>query len=137
VLLTVGADGCWSEITPNAAPEASRGATKLAGPVLPGLVDAHSHAFQRAIAGLTERSEDGDEDFWSWRDRMYPRRASRDAWADGSASPPTCTPSLLRAGYTQVCEFHYLHNDPQGRPYASPVKWPWHWCARRSGWASA
>ena len=119
VLLTVGSDGCWSEITPNAAPEASRGATKLAGPVLPGLVDAHSHAFQRAIAGLTERSEDGDEDFWSWRDRMY-RVAHHVTPGQLEAIAAFLYAELLRAGYTQVCEFHYLHNDPQGRPYAEP-----------------
>ena len=119
VLLTVGADGCWSEVTPNAAPEASRGATKLAGPVLPGLVDAHSHAFQRAIAGLTERSEDGDEDFWSWRDRMY-RVAHHVTPGQLEAIAAYLYAELLRAGYTHVCEFHYLHNDPQGRPYAEP-----------------
>ena len=71
VLLAVAADGTWTSIEPNAVEEAQRGAVRLAGPVLPGLVNAHSHAFQRAIAGLTERSLGGDDDFWSWRDRMY------------------------------------------------------------------
>src|SRR5688572_13088095 len=71
VLLVVDPGGCWSEITPDATPEARRGARPLRGPVLPGLVNGHSHAFQRAIAGLTERSASGEDDFWRWRDRMY------------------------------------------------------------------
>jgi formimidoylglutamate deiminase len=119
VLLAVGADGCWSEIVPNALPEARQGALALAGPVLPGLVNGHSHAFQRAIAGLTERSQDGDEDFWSWRDRMY-SAAHRVTPEQLEAIAAFLYAELLQAGYTQVCEFHYLHNDPQGRPYAEP-----------------
>jgi len=119
VLLAVGADGCWSEIVPNILPEARQGALALAGPVLPGLVNGHSHAFQRAIAGLTERSQDGEEDFWSWRDRMY-SAAHRVTPEQLEAIAAFLYAELLRAGYTQVCEFHYLHNDPQGRPYAEP-----------------
>src|SRR5687768_11420711 len=70
VLLRAGRDGRWAEVTPGVmAPPP--GATVLDGPVLPGLVDAHSHAFQRAFAGLAERREADSDDFWSWRDRMY------------------------------------------------------------------
>ena len=57
----VVANGRWQSITPGASPH---GATRLPGPVLPGVVNAHSHAFQRAIAGLTERSGGRDDDFW-------------------------------------------------------------------------
>src|SRR5688500_1493863 len=71
VVLAVGADGRWSEVTCNAPAETQRAAQRLSGPVLPGLVNGHSHAFQRAIAGLTERSASGEDDFWRWRDRMY------------------------------------------------------------------
>ncbi|TMH03522.1 MAG: formimidoylglutamate deiminase, partial [Betaproteobacteria bacterium] len=67
VLLEMGRDGHWVAVTPDVAPPAQ--ATALTGPVLPGLVDAHSHAFQRAFAGLAERRESEHDDFWSWRDR--------------------------------------------------------------------
>ena len=69
VLLGVGDDGCWAEVVPDVA--APAGVETLAGPGLPGLVDAHSHAFQRAFAGLAERRDTAHDDFWSWRDRMY------------------------------------------------------------------
>ena len=74
VVLTVAADGTWQNIQPNAPEQARAGASRLSGPVLPGIVNAHSHAFQRAIVGLTERrsrTADASDDFWSWRDRMY------------------------------------------------------------------
>ena len=116
VLLVVGPDGRWSEITPNATREAQTGARKLPGPVLPGLVDGHSHAFQRAMAGLAERSQGAEDDFWSWRDRMY-SAAHRVTPAQLEAIAAFLYAELLQAGYTHVCEFHYLHNDPQGRPY--------------------
>lgn len=117
VLLAVGTDGRWTGVVPNAAPEVQQGARRLAGPVLPGLVNGHSHAFQRAIAGLTERSQGGEDDFWSWRDRMY-SAAQRVTPEQLEAIAAFLYAELLRAGYTQVCEFHYLHNDAQGQPYA-------------------
>src|SRR6478609_3489370 len=69
VLLEAGVDGHWQRVREGEVPPAQ--AERLAGPVLPGLVDAHSHAFQRAFAGLAERREGEADDFWSWRDRMY------------------------------------------------------------------
>ena len=118
VVLTVGADGCWSEIAANAPVPARAGAQSLAGPILPGLVDAHGHAFQRAIAGLTERADGGEDDFWRWRDRMY-RVARRVTPEQLESIAAFVYGELLRAGYTQICEFHYLHNDVDGRPYAN------------------
>lgn len=120
VLLAVAADGTWASIEPNAVEEAQRGAVRLAGPVLPGLVNAHGHAFQRAIAGLTERSLGGDDDFWSWRDRMY-SAALRITPGQLEAVAALLYAELLQAGYTQVCEFHYLHNHTDGQPYADPL----------------
>jgi len=120
VLLAVTADGHWASIEPNAVEEAQRGAVRLNGPVLPGLVNAHSHAFQRAIAGLTERSEGSSDDFWSWRDRMY-SAALRITPNQLEAVAALLYAELLRAGYTQVCEFHYLHNNTDGHPYADPL----------------
>ena len=119
VVLTVGGDGCWSEVTAGAPLQARAGAQSLAGPILPGLVNAHGHAFQRAIAGLTERSGGTEDDFWRWRDRMY-RVAHRVTPEQLEAIAAFLYDELLRAGYTQVCEFHYLHNDSEGRAYANP-----------------
>ncbi|HEX9718633.1 MAG TPA: formimidoylglutamate deiminase [Ramlibacter sp.] len=119
VLLTAGADGQWSSIAPNAPADAQRGARRLDGPVVPGLVNGHSHAFQRAMAGLTEHSGAAEDDFWSWRDRMY-SAANRITPDQLEAIAAFLYCELLRSGYTHVCEFHYLHNGPEGRPYADP-----------------
>jgi formimidoylglutamate deiminase len=82
------------------------------GCVIPGLCNAHSHAFQRALAGHTEqRSPAGRDNFWSWRERMYELagHVSADALV-AIARQAYC--EMLRAGYTSVAEFHYLHRDP-------------------------
>lgn len=121
VLLTVDAAGHWSQIQADAPLAARHGATLLGGPVLPGLVNAHSHAFQRAIAGLTERmGAAGHDDFWSWRDRMY-SVARRITPEQLEAIASLLYAELLASGYTQVCEFHYLHNGLDGAPYADPL----------------
>ena len=122
VLLRAGADGHWAEIHPGmpAPPQAE----VLAGAVLPGLVDAHSHAFQRAFAGLSERRDSAQDDFWSWRDRMY-RVALRITPEQLRAVAAMLYAELLRGGYTQVCEFHYLQRDVDGQPYADPLALSW------------
>jgi formimidoylglutamate deiminase len=121
VLMAVGADGRWSEIVADAPLSSRQGAQRLSGPVLPGLVNGHGHAFQRAIAGLTERCAGAEDDFWSWRDRMY-SVANRVTPGQLEAIAAFLYAELLQAGYTQVCEFHYLHNDALGRPYAQPAE---------------
>jgi formimidoylglutamate deiminase len=87
--------------------------------ILPGLVSAHSHAFQRAIRGRTEHRSHPADDFWSWREAMYAavERLSPD---DLYAVSKFCFLEMARAGITAVGEFHYLHRDPAGRPYADP-----------------
>ncbi len=124
VVLTVAADGCWLNVLPNASAEQQRGAVRLGGPVLPGMVDAHSHAFQRAMAGLTERRRDGAatavDDFWTWRERMY-SVARRITPEQLEAVASLLYAELLQAGYTQVCEFHYLHGAPDGQPDGAPL----------------
>jgi formimidoylglutamate deiminase len=122
VLLRVGADGHWAEV--RAGVPCPPDAQRLAGPVLPGLVDAHSHAFQRAMAGLAERREAGEDDFWSWRDRMY-RVALRISPAQLQAVAAQLYVELLRGGYTQVCEFHYLQHAADGRPYEDRLALSW------------
>ncbi|HYF42281.1 MAG TPA: formimidoylglutamate deiminase [Ramlibacter sp.] len=120
VLLTAGADGRWSQVRTGVPAAGRSGAKDLGGPVLPGLVNAHSHAFQRAIAGLTERSG-GEDDFWRWRDRMY-AAALRITPPQLEEIAAGLYAELLQGGYTHVCEFHYLHNDEEGRPYAPPAE---------------
>ncbi|MBI2768463.1 MAG: formimidoylglutamate deiminase [Burkholderiales bacterium] len=120
VLLTAE-DGRWTAVQPGCTAAQRQGAGVLAGPVLPGLVNAHSHAFQRAIAGLTERSSGAADDFWSWRDRMY-SAANRITPQQLEAVATFLYAELLQAGYTQVCEFHYLHNAADGEPYADPLE---------------
>jgi formimidoylglutamate deiminase len=122
VLLRVAGDGSWLSVQPGATAAEQAGAIPLAGPVLPGLVNAHSHAFQRAIAGLTERRGGGtSDDFWSWRERMY-SAANRITPAQLEAIASLLYAELLAGGYTHVCEFHYLHNDLNGAPYADPAE---------------
>ncbi len=80
--------------------------------VIPGLCNAHSHAFQRALAGHTEqRSPRGKDSFWTWRTRMYELSQRVDAAAlKAIARQAYC--EMVASGYTSVAEFHYLHRDP-------------------------
>ena len=123
VLLEANVAGHWQSVTAGASAQQRAGATHLAGPVLPGVVNAHSHAFQRAIVGLTERASSGpqsSDDFWSWRDRMY-SAANRITPDQLQAIATQLYGELLAGGYTQVCEFQYLHNDVNGQHYAAPA----------------
>jgi formimidoylglutamate deiminase len=124
VLLSVDGTGLWCGVQPGATLAERQGAKMLSGAVLPGLVNAHSHAFQRAIAGLTEcRGRTGaaaTDDFWSWRDRMY-SVARRITPAQLEAIATFLYAELLAGGYTQVCEFHYLHNAADGQARAYPL----------------
>jgi formiminoglutamate deiminase len=92
------------------------GATRLAGVTVPGLANGHSHAFHRALRGRTHR---GPGDFWSWRELMYRVAAVLDP--DGYLELARAVyAEMALAGVTAVGEFHYLHHDPAGRPYADP-----------------
>ena len=88
--------------------------------LLPGFVSAHGHAFQRALRGRAERAGDG-RSFWSWRELMYDV-ASRLSPDDLEAVARFAFHELARAGVTCAGEFHYLHGDPEGRPYADPAE---------------
>jgi formimidoylglutamate deiminase len=87
--------------------------------VLPGLVSAHSHSFQRAIRGRTQVRHPGRSDFWSWREAMY-RAAARLDPEDVRAVARMAFHEMARSGITAVGEFHYLSRDPAGRPYPDP-----------------
>lgn len=115
VLLSCDAAGHWSRIEPGMPAPAT--AQILAGPVVPGLVNAHSHAFQRAFVGLAERRDSAHDDFWSWRDRMY-GVALRITPEQLQAVATHLYAELLAGGYTHTCEFHYLHHAQDGSPYA-------------------
>lgn len=102
-------DGCLQSV---AAGQAQRDADTVVGFAIPGLTNAHSHAFQRALAGHTEeRSPAGRDSFWTWRERMYALAAVVDAPILYALARQAYS-EMLEAGYTAVAEFHYLHREP-------------------------
>jgi len=96
-------------------------AEHLQGALVPGMPNVHSHAFQRALAGLTERGGPSADDFWTWRTEMY-RFLDRIGPDDHEAIACQLYLEMLKAGYTTVGEFHYLHRDPAGQSYANPAE---------------
>jgi formimidoylglutamate deiminase len=116
VTLRADAQGRWSEISAGSACPAE--AEVLPGAVMPGMVNAHSHAFQRAFVGLSERRDSARDDFWSWRDRMYDV-ALRITPEQLHAVATHLYAELLAGGYTHTCEFHYLHHAEDGQPYSA------------------
>ncbi len=91
------------------------------GVLLPGMPDLHSHAFQRGMAGLTEYRGPAADNFWSWRSLMY-RFVGRMTPDDLEAVTTWAFVEMLEAGFTRVGEFHYVHHDPAGKPYADPAE---------------
>ncbi|HEY2417407.1 MAG TPA: hypothetical protein VGH84_05765, partial [Steroidobacteraceae bacterium] len=108
VLLALNADGVLSAVTPDSTPAGDM--SRAAGPVLPGMPNLHSHAFQRAFGGLTEFRGAAQDSFWSWRTLMY-RFAATISPEQVEAIATWLYIEMLEAGYTSVCEFHYLHHD--------------------------
>jgi formimidoylglutamate deiminase len=92
--------------------ESADGAERLHGPVLPGMANLHSHAFQRGMAGLAEVKGAPDDDFWTWRELMY-RFVERVTPAQAQAIALQLYIEMLKNGYTAVAEFNYL-NHPRG-----------------------
>lgn len=97
------------------------GVPQAAGPVLPGIPNLHSHAFQRAFGGLTEYRGQAQDSFWSWRALMY-GFAERLTPELLEAVATWLYVEMLEAGYTSVCEFHYVHHDRDGQPYADDAE---------------
>jgi formimidoylglutamate deiminase len=118
VLVSVDAAGLIAKAVPNTSDAT---ATLLGGSVLPGMPNLHSHAFQRAMAGLAERSGPGNDSFWTWRETMY-RFAAKLTPEDVEAIAGQLYAEMLEAGFTAVAEFHYLHHQPDGTPYADPAE---------------
>ncbi|MBB4039423.1 formiminoglutamate deiminase [Microvirga flocculans] len=106
--------GTIAAVLPNASAE---GRERVAGIALPGLPNLHSHTFQRGMAGLAEtRGPEGDS-FWTWRQVMYRFLGSLTP-EDVEAIAAFAMMEMLEGGFTALAEFHYLHHDAQGRPYA-------------------
>ncbi len=118
VVFSIGDEGRIAGVERNASPI---GASRLSGPVVPAVADLHSHAFQRAMAGLTEVAGQGDDSFWTWREEMY-RLVSLLTPDDVVAIAAKLQVELLKGGFGRVAEFHYLHHGADGRPYAEPAE---------------
>jgi len=88
---------------------------------LPGVPNLHSHAFQRGLAGLTERRGAGPDSFWSWRELMY-RFVERITPEQLEALAQLAYAEMLESGFTRVGEFHYLHHDRDGAAFANPAE---------------
>ncbi len=118
VAIEVDADGTIGEVVANAH---GGGAEHAAGPLLPGMPNLHSHAFQRALAGRTGRVGANGDSFWTWRQAMYAFLDQVDADAFEAIAAQAYV-EMLKAGYTAVVEFHYVHHDPRGKPYVDPAE---------------
>lgn len=115
VLVTVGADGRIKSVQP----DAEKSDAHVVGILLPAPANAHSHAFQRAMAGLTEaRGPDPRDSFWTWRKLMF-RFLDRLTPDHVEAIAAYVQMEMLEAGYAANVEFHYLHHQPDGSPYAN------------------
>jgi formimidoylglutamate deiminase len=121
VRLTAGKNGLWTAIAANQT--CQPGDTRV-GVVLPGLTNAHSHAFQRAMAGLSEQGSQAGDNFWRWRQAMY-QVALNISPAQLETVATWLYAELLSQGYTHLCEFHYIHCDPKGNPYADGAEMSW------------
>lgn len=118
VRLDVADDATLASVSPGVDPA---GLERLGGVAVPGLANVHSHAFQRAMAGLAERAGPDGDNFWTWREAMY-RFLAVLTPEDVEAVAAQLYLECLRHGYTSVGEFHYLHTAPDGTPYADPAE---------------
>ena len=119
VIITVSALGEIESITTDCSQ--ADASEILSGPLIPGMANLHSHAFQRAFAGFSEYGGNSSDSFWTWRNIMYqfvdkldPEQAriiARQVYIE-----------MLKAGYTSVAEFHYLHHNPTGAHYDDPAE---------------
>lgn len=115
VVVAVGDDGSITDVRTNAARD---GAEAAGGPLVPAMPNLHSHAFQRGVAGRSGHAGgDGEDSFWTWRQAMYAFLDRIDP--DGfEAIAAQVYVEMAKAGYGAVAEFHYVHHDVGGRPFA-------------------
>ncbi|HEU5134020.1 MAG TPA: formimidoylglutamate deiminase [Steroidobacteraceae bacterium] len=112
------AGGRFAGVECNAQPQSG---DELVSVALPGMCNVHSHGFQRGMAGLTEFRGPEADNFWSWRTLMY-RFVARMTPEDIEAVTAQAYIEMLEGGFTRVGEFHYVHHDAQGAPYANPAE---------------
>jgi formiminoglutamate deiminase len=118
VRVTVDTDGAISAVESGADPQATDARHAC---TVPGLANLHSHAFQRAMAGLTETRGPAADNFWTWREWMY-RFLDRLTPDDVRAIAAQAYAEMLESGFTRVGEFHYLHHAPDGAAYDAPAE---------------
>lgn len=119
VRIAVSAQGIITALESDSQPDES--SVQLDGFLAPGMPNLHSHAFQRAMAGLTEVVGDPADSFWTWRELMY-RLVDKISPEQLEVIASYLYIEMLKAGYTSVAEFHYLHHDRGGKPYAQPAE---------------
>jgi formimidoylglutamate deiminase len=120
VAITIDGDGLISDLRVN-VPAIPQGAQLISGVVVPGVPNCHSHAFQRAIVGLTESRSGSEDSFWSWRDAMY-RLLGKIGPEQLQAVGEQLYIEMLKQGYTSVAEFHYLHHAADGSHFDDPAE---------------
>src|SRR4051812_37249086 len=118
VRFEVSTDGLLSQVQADAE---RSGAEVLNGPVVPGMPNLHSHAFQRAMAGLAEVAGNPNDSFWTWRDLMY-RLVGQISPQQLGVIARQLYIEMLKGGFPSVAEFHYVHQDTPGKPYADPAE---------------
>ncbi|NWA28795.1 formimidoylglutamate deiminase [Pseudomonas gingeri] len=118
VRLEVNAVGVLTQVQADSHAE---GAERLSGPLLPGMPNLHSHAFQRAMGGLAEVAGNPNDSFWTWRDLMY-RLVGKISPEQMGIIARQLYIEMLKAGYTSVAEFHYVHHDTNGQAYTDPAE---------------
>ena len=118
VRIEVGTDGRLTQVQADAH---GQGAHDVKGPLLPGMPNLHSHAFQRAMAGLAEVAGNPNDSFWTWRDLMY-RLVGKISPEQLGVIARQLYIEMLKASYTSVAEFHYVHHEVSGQPYANPAE---------------
>lgn len=119
VVVAIGDDGRIAAI--EADHPSATGVERLAGPLLPAMANLHSHAFQRAMAGLAEVAGAGVDSFWTWREEMYRTIGLVDP-DDVEAIAAKLYVEMLKGGFGRVVEFHYLHHGADGTPYSDPAE---------------
>jgi formimidoylglutamate deiminase len=119
IIVTVSGEGIITEIDAAPADDGGtpQGMEHIDGIVIPGMPNAHSHAFQRAMTGKTEYRSSARDSFWTWRRAMY-ALANRIEPDDLQILATQLFVEMLKSGYTSVAEFHYLHRQAGGIPYS-------------------
>lgn len=120
VLIAWDAAGTITAVTASAAATAAAGVESVEY-ALPGMVNLHSHSFQRALGGRTEKAGESKDSFWTWRELMY--RFARNITPEHiEAIAAQLFSECLRHGYTSLCEFHYVQRAPDGAMYPRPAE---------------